>query len=36
MVEAGATLLFADNKDLTFDAEFIMIHGGKFIIGSEV
>jgi len=34
-VVVEGTMLFLDEKDMTFDAEFLIVRGGHLIIGSE-
>jgi hypothetical protein len=35
MVEMGGTLTFSDDKAMTLDAQFIIVHMGRLMIGLE-
>lgn len=35
MVEMGGTLTFSDDKDMTLDAQFIIVQMGRLMIGLE-
>lgn len=35
VIVEGGTLMWSDDKDMTFDAEFLIIRGGHLLVGTE-
>jgi len=35
VIVEGGTIIFSDEKDMTFDAKYIIFRGGHLIIGLE-